>query len=228
VQLSKQLTATLGIATLALTWNVAGAEACATSDRHVIRFYEYYGAGTPESANWFSQFRGVVDDELASVNVAINSPLKVHPFLTTEPSKTASVIHASGRLDANISVQLMSTDQSILELLDGWIQAGGNSQPYVVHSQIYILARPHESSIQPVTEDFLFDPRHYDTARSVHLAALYYALSIDAETMSCRSRQIEYLTKAAETLQDVHSKGSGIKILRARIVADQQSLGLPR
>jgi hypothetical protein len=212
--------------------NIAVADGCTPkSHRHVIRFYDYYGTATSESRDWFEQFRGVVDGELSSINAAINSPMRVHDPITAEPSRdSGGTLHAEGRLDAMVSVKVMNTDPSILELLDGWIQAGRakGTGAYIVHSEIYVLARPSETSMPPVSEDYLFDATQYDSARSVHLAALYYALSVEAEIDACRAQQIKFLSKAAEIVKDVKSKGSGIQLLRDRIAADQRTLGVPR
>lgn len=229
MQLSTQLTAFAASVVIGICANPAIADTCTPkSNRHVIRFYDYYGTATSQSANWFEQFRGVVDEELMSINAAINSPLRIREPITAEPTPDSGALHAVGRLNPTVSVTLMSTDPSILELLDGWIQPGTSAAQYIIHSDIYVLARPHETSMPPVSEDYLFDATQFDNARSVHLAALYYALAVDAETNFCRAQQINYLSKAAEILKDVKSNGAGIHLLHDRIVADQRALGVPR
>jgi hypothetical protein len=132
--------------------------------------------------------------------------------------------YAKGRLDPNVSFQVIRADPRLLQLLDGRIQLKPGTQLYLVHSEIYVLPRPGDTEIQPLSEDFLLDPESYDTARSVHLAATYYALSLDAAQRSCQPQHAIYLSRAAEILQDIHSRGAGVAKLAALILAEQRAL----
>jgi len=228
MSLSSQLKRLAAIGLLMMLGPAVQAQSCSmTSPRHVIRFYDYFGLGTADTANQFEQFRGVIDDELRSINDAINLPLKIHESLTTEPLPSSGSFHASGRLTPEVSAKLMSVDNSILELLDGTILSGSGATRYVIHSNIYVLPRQKESRVSPLSEDYHLDAPEADRARAVHIAAIYYALAIDAEAKACREQQIKFLTKAAELLKDVKKPGAGIKALQDRIAADQHALGLP-
>lgn len=229
MRLSRQLTCLAATLAAVIAAAPVRAESCSTvSPRHVIRFYEYFGAQTPDTANSFEQFRGVIDDELTSINAAINSSQEVHKPITTEPSRDSGSLQFGGRLDPEVSVKLMSVDKSILEVLDGTLLPDTGPSRYVIRSNIYVLARPNDSQAAPFSENYRLDATEFDRARSVHIAALYYALAIDAELNACREQQIKYLSKAAEILKDVKTPGPGIDALRERIAADQRVLRLPR
>jgi hypothetical protein len=228
MRVSGQLISCVLIAIIATAVPVARADCAAPSVRRVIRFYEYAGLQTNDAAANFSIFRSVVDQEVARLNTPHGEANHTNP-LTTEPRSGSSGNYARGQLDPGVSVQVMNADPRLLELLSGYVQRNAQRDLYIVHSEIYMLPVSGAGSIQPISEDFLLDPSEYDKARSVHLAATYYALAVDAGLRSCRPEQVAFLSKAAETLQDVQPiSGVGMKSLAALIRAAQTALGVPQ
>jgi hypothetical protein len=210
----------------AASWTgAARADCTATPARHVIKFYEYQGAQAGDGATTFAVFRKVVDEEVGRLNTP-TAPDAHRPALSTEPAPGPAANYARGQLDPDTSGLILSGDPRLLELLDGRLQQHPTRNVYVVHSDIYLLAIPPAAPIQPISEDFFMDPDQYETARSVHLAATYFALSTDAGRRSCRSEQVAYLAKAQEILQDVHPRGAGVELLSQWVRTAQQALGL--
>lgn len=204
---------------------VTRADCVATPTRHVIKFYEYQGAQSGAGAEAFAVFRKVVDEEVGRLS-ALTAPDEHPADLSTEPAPGPSANYARGQLDPQTS-GLILDDPRLLELLDGRLQQHPTHKVYVVHSDIYLPAAPAASTpIEPISEDFLMDPDQYETARSVHLAATYFALATDAGWRSCRPQQVGYLARAQEILRDIRTKGAGAKLLSQRVRAMQQALGL--
>jgi hypothetical protein len=175
----------------------------------------------------FLVFRKVVDEEVFALNSLGGSP-RPDP-LKTEPTPGTNTPFAHGQLDPAASLTVMKTDPRLLELLDGRMQRGAKPQTFLIHSDIYIWPPSGAASVQPIGEDFLLEPKQHDLARSIHLAATYYALAIDAGRNSCRKTQVSLLAKAEETLQDVPSEfGTGANSLMKLVHDAQRSLGLIR
>jgi len=174
----------------------------------------------------FSVFRKVIDDEVGSLNSEAED-LAARPALATEPNAGDGTNYAQGQLDPAESLLVMNADPRLLELLDGRMQISlQNPHLYLVHSDIYVAPANGATQVRPIGEDYELDPTNYETTRSVHLAAIYYALAVDAARRSCRPIQVSYLSRAAEVLKDVHHQGSGALRLRNQISKDQHGLGL--
>lgn len=207
--------------------HATAADACKYKPtRNVIRFYAFDGVASAEGAEEFSQFRGAIEYELSHLNSTLATAPAAHPPITTEPSSADGSARAAGHLSPDVSAQLMSTDLSLLELLDGYLQIQPN-KPAIVHSQIYVLGDRRKPALAPIAQDFSLSPSAHDAARSVHLAALYYALAVDAGLSSCLPEQNRFLSKASETLQDVRTAGPAVKALRDLIDAGKQEIGVP-
>lgn len=202
----------------------AAVDCSASLNRHVIKFYEYQGTQTPNGAEQFSIFRKVVDEEISSLNFLLAQRTG---NIATEPGPAAGARYARGQLDPVVSLKVMNSDTRLLEILDGLLQLDPSTNRPLVHSEIYIVAKAGATTIRPLSEDILLDVANYDRARSLHLAATYYALSVDASSHSCRPAQITYLSRATEILHDIKTSSAGSKALTEMIQADQRALGVP-
>jgi len=198
------------------------------SIRRVIKFYEYSGVQASNAAPMFAVFRKVVDEEVVRLNASSSSSVRPD-LITTEPTPGSTLGYARGQLSPAASVDAMRADPRLLELLDGRIQPEPGTGTFVVHSNIYVPPLTDGDVTQPISEDFVLEPYQHDLARSIHLAAIYYALAVDAGRNGCRATQVSLLAKAEETLKDISPKGGdGTRALLALVHGAQRSLGMPR
>ena len=206
--------------------SVGYADCSTPATRHVVKFYEYQGGRIGDAVENFKIFRNVIDDEIHDINDSIhdlNDSVEADgQALVAEPR---SEPYAAGQLDSSVSYDVMTHDLRILELLDGRMQRK-SSEEYLVHSNIYIFTPTGLTKVRPLSEDFILAPVSYKNAHPIHLAAIFYALSVDAGQRSCNQIQIYYLNRAWEVLSDTPSDSAGASTLASLVQSDQRALGL--